>query len=198
MKTEIKPLFFFPNIDRFAEEDFYNQKLHAISIFPYTNLHTRGSIKRLVLNFSFKEINFSKKKALPFFLAVELLTRQKCIATLSSRNLASWKLRKGMLVGCKVTLRKKKLEDFFDSLSLTLPRMDKFKFLNKKLFDKDSTASLALSLSEILFFYPIELGLGNNSEVKKLELHFLFDTLNSEEKIFLLTSRKIPVEYELS
>ena len=59
------------------------------SIFPYTNLHTRGSIKRLVLNFSFKEINFSKKKALPFFLAVELLTRQKCIATLSSRNLAS-------------------------------------------------------------------------------------------------------------
>jgi hypothetical protein len=40
----------------------------------------------------------------------------------------------------------------------------------------------------------MELGLGINSEVKKVELHFLFNTLNSEEKIFLLTSRRIPVE----
>ena len=89
MKTELKKLLFFPNIERFAEEDFFNQKLHAISIFPYTNLQGRGQINRLVLNFSFREIDFNKKKALPFFLAMELLTKQKCIATLSSRNLAS-------------------------------------------------------------------------------------------------------------
>lgn len=194
MKTELKKLLFFPNIERFAEEDFFNQKLHAISIFPYTNLQGRGQINRLVLNFSFREIDFNKKKALPFFLAMELLTKQKCIATLSSRNLASWKLRKGMLVGCKVTLRNKNLEEFFDNLSLTLPRMEKFGVITKKLFNKERTASLALSLSEIVFFYPMELGLGINSEVKKVELHFLFNTLNSEEKIFLLTSRRIPVE----
>lgn len=194
MKTELKKFLNFPSIDRFAEETFFNQNLHAISLFPYTNLHARGNIKRLVLNFSFREIDFSKKKALPFFLAMELLTKQKCIATLSSRNLASWKLRKGMLVGCKVTLRKENLEDFFDSLSLALPRMEKFHSLTKNSFNKEKTASLAISLSEIVFFYPMELGLGINSDVKRIECHFLFNTTTAEEKIFILTSKKIPVE----
>ncbi len=89
MKIELKSFLSFPPVDRFAEESFYNQNLHAISLFPYTNLHARANITRLVLNFSFRDIDFSKKKALPFFLAVELLTKQKCIATLSTTNLAS-------------------------------------------------------------------------------------------------------------
>jgi ribosomal protein L5 len=194
MKSELKNFLSFPLVDRFAEETFFNQNLYAISLFPYINLQGRAKIKRLVLNFSFRDIDFSKKKALPFFLAMELLTKQKCIATLSSRNLASWKLRKGMLVGCKVTLRKENLEDFFDSLSLTLPRMEKFQPLNKIFFKKEKTAALAISLREIVFFYPMELGLGINSDVKRIEFHFLFNTTNTEEKIFLLTSKKIPVD----
>lgn len=182
----------FPFVDRFAEETFYNNNLHAISLFPYTNLHERGSLRRLVLNFSFRDIDFSKKKALPFFIAIELLTKQKCIATLSSRNLSTWKLRKGMLVGCKVTLRKQNLDDFFDSLLLALPRMEKFKVLNKNFLNKEKTASMAISLSEIVFFYPMELGLGINSDVKKIEIHLLFNTVTIEEKIFILRSKKIP------
>ena len=193
MKTELKNFLDFPSLDRFAEETFFNQNLHAISLFPYTNLHVRGKIKRLVLNFSFREIDFSKKKALPFFLAMELLTQQKCIATLSSRNLASWKLRKGMLVGCKVTLRKKNLEYFFDSLALTLPRMEKFRTIENNFITKEKTASFSICLSEIVFFFPMELGLGINSDVKQVEFHFLFNSINSEEKVFLLTSKKIPV-----
>jgi large subunit ribosomal protein L5 len=194
MKAELKNFLSFPSVDRFAEETFYNQNLQAVSLFPYTNLHARGILRRLVLNFSFRDIDFSKKKALPFFLATELLTKQKCIATLSSRNLASWKLRKGMLVGCKVTLRKQNLEDFFDSLLLALPRMEKFRPLSKNFINKEKTASFAVSLSEIVFFYPMELGLGINSDVKRIEIHLLFNTTTAEEKIFLLRSKKIPVD----
>ena len=193
MKTELKNFLGFPPLDRVAEDNFFNQNLHAISLFPYINVQSCAKISRLVLNFSFRDIDFSKKKALPFFLAMELLTKQKCIATLSSRNLASWKLRKGMLVGCKVTLRRENLDDFFDSLALALPRMEKFQALNKKFFEKEKTASLALSLGEIVFFYPMELGLGINSDVKRVEFHFLFNTTNFEEKMFLLTSKKIPI-----
>lgn len=194
MKNELKNFLFFPSIDRFAEEKIYNESLRAINIFPYINLHARAKINRLVLNFSFKDIVFNKKKALPFFLALELLTKQKCIATLSSRNLTLWKLRKGMLVGCKVTLRKQNLEEFFDSLSLALPRMEKFYPLKKTLFENDKMSSLAIFLSEVVFFYPIEFGLGINSDVKKIEFHFLFNTTTLEEKLFLLTSKKIPVD----
>ena len=89
MKIESKNVLTYLPIDRLAEEDFFNQNLHAISLFPYINVQSRAKISRLVLNFSFRDIDFSKKKALPFFLAMELLTKQKCIATLSSRNLAS-------------------------------------------------------------------------------------------------------------
>jgi hypothetical protein len=45
----------------------------------------------------------------------------------------------------------------------------------------------------LLFFYPIELGLGINSEVRKVDITFIFNTWSWEEKIFLLTSKKIPI-----
>jgi hypothetical protein len=50
-----------------------------------------------------------------------------------------------------------------------------------------------VSLIELLFFYPIELGLGMNSNVKQIEFHFLFNTLLEEEKVFLLSTKKIPL-----
>jgi ribosomal protein L5 len=105
-----------------------------------------------------------------------------------------------MLVGCKVTLRKDNLEDFLDSLILASPRMERYipatvlKIIKKKL--KMKSNFFLLKLSELLFFYPIELGLGINSEVRKVELTFIFNTLSIEEKLFLLTSKKIPVKNE--
>ena len=77
----------FTIIDRFGEDLNYNQKLYAITLFPYSTELSLGCFQRLVLNFSFREINFNKKQALPFFLALELLTKQKCIVTLSSKNI---------------------------------------------------------------------------------------------------------------
>ncbi len=75
------------NLLRFKEHKSYNQKLHAITLFPYSNIHKEGKFYKLILNFTFKDLEFNKKKVLPFFLAIELLTNQKCIATLSSKNI---------------------------------------------------------------------------------------------------------------
>ncbi len=74
------------NILRFKENKWYNQNLHAVTLFPYTNINKKGDFYKMILNFTFKDVEFNKKKVLPFFLAVELLTNQKCIATLSSKN----------------------------------------------------------------------------------------------------------------
>lgn len=179
-----------PILARFKEHQDYNQNLHALTMFPYTNVHMEPQFFNATLNINFKGIDFNKKRALPFFLAMELLTNQKCVATLSSKNVLAWKLRKGMLVGCKVTLRKKNLAEFFDSLSLALPRMEKFTPIK---VGKNNTNSYSLKLAEVVLFYPIELGLGVNTEVQKIEVNFFFKTISKEEKIFLLTSNKIPV-----
>lgn len=74
---------------RFKEHSLYNQTLHAVTLFPYVNVMQQGKLNNVTLNLSFKEIDFDKKKVLPFFLALELMTGQKCVATLSSKNLIS-------------------------------------------------------------------------------------------------------------
>jgi len=99
-----------------------------------------------------------------------------------------------MLVGCKVTLRRKKLEDFFDSLLLAMPRMEKLQPFFNQMLNHKNVPTLSLRLVELVFFYPLELGLGINTDVKSIEIHFLFNILSIEEKIFLLTSKRIPIE----
>jgi len=100
-----------------------------------------------------------------------------------------------MLVGCKVTLRKKNLNDFFDSLALAIPRMEKYKMISTKMLRSKDSAILSISLMEMVFFFQLELGLGINSDVKKMDVHFLFNVLNLEEKIFLLRSKRLPIEF---
>lgn len=195
MQNSFKFIKDFPNLDRFGEDEKYNQKLYTVTLFPYSTFLAKGSVSRVILNFSFRDIDFNKKRTLPFFFAMELLTGQKAVATLSSKNILLWKLRKGMLVGCKVTLRRKNLNEFFDSLALAIPRMEKFKAISTKTLKKSETSLVSLRLAEIVFFFQLELGLGVNSDVKWLDIHFLFNVLTIEEKVFLLRGKRIPVEF---
>jgi hypothetical protein len=83
--------------------------------------------------------------------------------------------------------------DFFDSLNLTLPRMEKLKPLSWDIIQKNTNKFLVLKLSELILFYSLELGLNLNSEVRKIELNFIFNTFTKEEKLYLLTANKIPI-----
>ena len=71
----------------FSEHKQYNQILHQRTIFPYINIQNVGKLERMITYFSFRSIQFNKKRALPFFLAIELLTNQKSVASLSNRNI---------------------------------------------------------------------------------------------------------------
>jgi ribosomal protein L5 len=72
---------------RFSEYNTYSQVIQLVSLFPYQNIMGKGAFFQAILNFSFKEIQFNKKRVLPFFLALELLTNQKCVATVSSKDI---------------------------------------------------------------------------------------------------------------
>jgi len=186
------------NINKFQEDQEYQRDLLNITMFPLINVMNKLKFFKGTLNFSLKEVGFNKKKALVFFLAIELLTNQKCIATLSSKNVLTWKLRKGALVGCKVTLRKKNLSEFFDTISIAVPRMENFKMLSlaksKRLKGSNNDANtFSFALNELVMFHPIELGLGINTEVRKADFQLSFSTYNRSEQIFLLTNSKIPL-----
>jgi len=70
-----------------GEHNKYNQVLHQLSIFPQINSTDITELSHIIVFFRFRPISFSKKRALAFFLALELLTHHKCVASLSSRNI---------------------------------------------------------------------------------------------------------------
>lgn len=204
--------------DRYEEHDRYSTSLYQTGLFPYTNNNQRNTVSAAVISFRFRSVEFNKKRVLPFFIALELLTNHKCVASLSKRNVLSWKIRKGRLVGCKVTLRGKSLYDFLDTLAITLPRREKFQPASrtkeiKKLYSQISSAnssgvaksfvttkpsstknaSFGLTLSELVLFYPIEVGLGLHPDVQRVQVRFVFSTQSIEERFFLLRSAQIPV-----
>jgi hypothetical protein len=82
-----KRYFFYSPLLRFEEQSFYDHSLHKISLFPSKNLFCEGQFFYILLNFNFRDILFLKKKVLPFFLSLELITHQKCVATLSSKDI---------------------------------------------------------------------------------------------------------------
>jgi large subunit ribosomal protein L5 len=131
---------FYFSLIRFLEYKNHNQKLHNLSLFPQINTKLTPKISKIILNFSFNEVQFNKKKFSLFF-SMEVLSNQKPIGTVASTNILKWKLRKGMLVGCKVTLRTKNMFDFFENLILTLPRMEKFQHIYKKKLEKIKATS---------------------------------------------------------
>jgi len=89
MKKELNQLLKYSFISRTVENHLYNTKLYAVTKFPFKNIYQQANLFKIILNFSFKPIDFNKKRALPFFLAMELLTNQKCVATLSKKNVLS-------------------------------------------------------------------------------------------------------------
>ena len=173
-------------------------------IFPQINTYHREKIDSIILSFQFKSIAFSKKRVLPFFIAIELLSNQKCVVSLSRTNYLSWKIQKGMLVGCKVTLRSINIDIFIDMLNFTFSRMEKvqpalnyisgyYKKLNQLKYIMRPNSTYNITLNELVLFYPIELGLGLHPDVQKVLISFKFTTYSIEERFFFLRQSKVPV-----
>lgn len=78
-----------PLLAPYAEHNKYNVSLYQASIFPHEHAHRLSSMDSVVLSFRFRPIGFNKKRSLLFFLSIELLTGQKAIASISSRNIQS-------------------------------------------------------------------------------------------------------------
>jgi large subunit ribosomal protein L5 len=122
--------------------------------FGYTNVMQVPRLDKIVINMGVGEATQDKKKVDIAASEMELIAGQKPVISKAKKSIAQFKLREGMPIGCKVTLRRERMYEFLDRLiTIALPRVRDFRGLNPKSFD--GRGNYALGLKEQLVFPEI-------------------------------------------
>ena len=122
--------------------------------FGYSNPMQVPRIDKIVLNMGVGEATQDKKKVEVAASEMELIAGQKPVVTRAKKSVATFKLREGMPIGAKVTLRRERMYEFLDRLiTIALPRVRDFRGLNPKSFD--GRGNYAMGLKEQIVFPEI-------------------------------------------
>ena len=122
--------------------------------FGYKNALEVPRIEKIVLNMGVGEATQDKKKVEQAASEMELIAGQKPVITKAKKSIAQFKLREGMPIGVKVTLRRERMYEFLDRfITIALPRVRDFRGLNPKSFD--GRGNYAMGLREQLVFPEI-------------------------------------------
>ncbi|MEQ1812817.1 MAG: 50S ribosomal protein L5 [Terricaulis sp.] len=122
--------------------------------FNYTNDMQIPALDKIVINMGVGEATADSKKLKSAIEALTIIAGQKPIATKSRKSIAQFKLREGMAIGCKVTLRRERMYEFLDRLvTIALPRVKDFRGLNGKSFD--GNGNFAMGIKEHIVFPEI-------------------------------------------
>ena len=123
--------------------------------FGYKNIMEVPKLDKIVVNMGVGEAKENAKILESAVKDMETITGQKAIITKARNSIANFKIREGMPIGCKVTLRGEKMYEFFDRLvNLALPRVRDFRGVNPNAFD--GRGNYALGIKEQLIFPEIE------------------------------------------
>jgi large subunit ribosomal protein L5 len=122
--------------------------------FGYKNALEVPKIEKITLNMGVGEGSQDKKKVQTAAAEMELIAGQKPVITKAKKSIAQFKLREGMPIGCKVTLRRERMYEFLDRLiTIAMPRIRDFRGLNPKSFD--GRGNYAMGLKEQIIFPEI-------------------------------------------
>ena len=122
--------------------------------FGYKNRLEVPRLDKIVVNMGVGEATQDKKKVEKAAAEMELIAGQKPVITKAKRSIAQFKLREGMPIGCKVTLRRDRMYEFLDRLvTVALPRVRDFRGLNPRSFD--GRGNYAMGLKEQIVFPEI-------------------------------------------
>ena len=123
--------------------------------FSYENTMEIPRLEKIVINMGVGDATQDRKKLEGAAADLAAITGQKPIFTKAKKSVAAFKLREGMNIGCKVTLRRDRMFEFLDRLvSIALPRVRDFRGLNKKSFD--GRGNFAMGLKEQFVFPEVE------------------------------------------
>lgn len=122
--------------------------------FGYKNVMEIPRIEKITLNMGVGEASQDKKKVQTAAAEMEKIAGQKPVITKAKKSIAQFKLREGMPIGCKVTLRRERMYEFLDRLiTIAMPRIRDFRGLNPKSFD--GRGNYAMGLKEQIIFPEI-------------------------------------------
>ncbi len=125
-----------------------------IEKFGYTNRFAIPKIEKITLNMGVGEGSQDKKKVQSALEEMQLIAGQKPVITKAKKSIAQFKLREGMPIGVKVTLRSAQMYEFLDRLiTVAMPRIRDFRGLNPKSFD--GRGNFAMGLKEQIIFPEI-------------------------------------------
>lgn len=158
---------------------YYNEIVPAmVSKFGYKNIMQVPKLDKIVLNMGVGEAKDNAKVLESAVKDMEIIAGQKVIVTRAKNSVANFKIREGMAIGCKTTLRGEKMYEFADRLvNLALPRVRDFRGVNPDAFD--GRGNYALGIKEQLIFPEIEYD--KVDKVRGMDVIFV-TTANTDEE----------------
>ena len=174
------------------KEMYQNEIVDAmIKKFGYKNVMEVPKLDKIVINMGVGEAKDNAKVLETAVKELETITGQKVVVTRAKKAIANFKLREGMPIGCKVTLRGEKMYEFVDRLiSLALPRVRDFRGVNPNAFD--GRGNYALGIKEQIIFPEIEYD--KVDKVRGMDVIIVTTAKTDEEARELLTQFNMPFE----
>ena len=166
-------------------KDLYKDQIvdGMIKKFGYKNVMEVPKLDKIVLNMGVGEAKDNAKLLETAVRDMEIITGQKAVVTKAKNSVANFKIREGMPIGCKVTLRGEKMYDFLDRLvNLALPRVRDFRGINPNAFD--GRGNYALGIKEQIIFPEIEYD--KVDKVRGMDIIFVTTAKTDEEARELL------------
>ena len=174
------------------KEMYQNEIVDAmIKKFGYTNIMEVPKLDKIVVNMGVGEAKENAKLLDSAVKDMETITGQKAIVTKARKSVANFKIREGMPIGCKTTLRGEKMYEFADRLiNLALPRVRDFRGVSANAFD--GRGNYALGIKEQLIFPEIEYD--KIDKTRGMDIIFVTTAKTDEEARYLLTLLNMPFE----
>jgi large subunit ribosomal protein L5 len=159
------------------------------SKFGYKNVMEIPKLDKIVINMGVGEAKENAKALESAVKDLEIITGQKPVITKAKKSIANFKIREGLAIGCKVTLRGDKMYEFADRLiNLALPRVRDFRGVNPNAFD--GRGNYALGIKEQLIFPEIEYD--KVDKVRGMDIVFCTTAKTDEEARELLRALGAP------
>ena len=155
----------------------------------FKNVMEVPRVTKVTLNMGVGEAVADKKVMDRATADLELIAGQKPIVTMARRSVASFKIRDGWPVGCKVTLRRERMYEFIDRLvNIAIPRIRDFRGLNRRSFDGKGNYSMGVK-EQIMF--P-EIDYDKIDAIRGLDITITTNAKNDEEALALLQAFNFP------
>lgn len=171
-------------------EKYRNEVVPAITeSFGYKNVMQVPKLEKIVINIGLGSHKDNPKAVESAVRDLTTITGQRPVVTKARKSIANFKLREGMNVGCKVTLRGEKMYDFFDKLvSISLPRVRDFRGVSSTSFD--GRGNYTLGIKEQLIFPEIEYDMVD--EIRGMDIVVVTTAETDEESKKLLELMGMP------